>query len=258
MQQQLFKIASALVLSLTLASCGEEKQSLPPRGSTLKVLTAADYPPFERYNKIKNKTPEMIGYDIDLVKRIGQYLSYEVEFIDYDFADVIPTLTQHKAHLAIAAINVTPGRQKQITFSKPYYNARNILLLPLGSPLIRDDDFTNLHIAVKRGSTQEQFAKVWKQKHKGIKLVSFQQDHDVVQAVISKGVDAAIVEETPGRAYIQTNVEALTYRLLEDDNTKFAIAFPKGSPLVSEFNKALEHLESIGEIDKLKQKWFVG
>ena len=244
-----------MVLSLALMSCGEEKQSLPKRGSTLTVITAADYPPFEFY-KARTKTPEMIGFDIDLIKRIGQYLSYEVEFVDYDFADVLSVLSERKGHLAIAAVNPTPARQKLVVFSKPYYHSRNILLLPIGSPLIQDDDYTRTRIAVKRGSTQEQFAKIWKQKHNGVSLISFQRESDIVQAVRSGTVDAAIVEKTPGAAYVQNHPEALTYRKLEDDNSVFAIAFPKGSPLVREFNSALEHLESIGELDKLKQKWF--
>lgn len=72
-------------------------------------------------------------------------------------------------------------------------------------------------------------------------------------ATMSRKIDAAIVEETPAQAYIQAHEESLTYRLLEDDQAVFAIAFPKDSPLVEEFNKALEHLESIGELDELKQ-----
>lgn len=251
--------AITLALSLLLTACGEEPQQqlpAPQKGSTLTVLTAADYPPFALY-KTKAKARVMTGFDVELIKRIGQYLSYEIELIDYDFDDIIPALSQHKAHLAIAAISVNPKREKQIAFSNPYYSARNVLLLPTGSPLIQDDDFTGIRLGVRFGSTQEPFAKIWQQKHKDIKLVTFQRDKEVMTATISRKVDAAIVEETPAQAYIQVHEESLTYRLLEDDKAVFAIAFPKDSPLVEEFNKALDHLESIGELDELKQKWFV-
>ena len=49
----------------------------------------------------------------------------------------------------------------------------------------------------------------------------------------------------------------LKYSAIEGvENQKKAAAFPKGSKLVTEFNKAVKELDDAGEIDKMRAKWF--
>lgn len=69
-------------------------------------------------------------------------------------------------------------------------------------------------------------------------------------------VDAAILEDTVAKGYVEANPELQFTTIQSDEVNGSAIAFPKGSPHVEEFNKVIKTMQENGEMDKLINKWF--
>ena len=84
----------------------------------LTVGTNAEFPPFEYVDD--NGEPD--GFDIALIKAIGEKLGVTVEVENMEFEALVSAIGS-KIDLAIAGMTVTDERQASVDFSNPYYDA---------------------------------------------------------------------------------------------------------------------------------------
>ncbi|MEN6327319.1 MAG: ABC transporter substrate-binding protein/permease [Syntrophomonas sp.] len=93
------------------------KLDAPESEETLRIGTEALMPPFE----FVDSNHECSGFDMELVRRIGQQLGKKVVITNMNFSSLIPALQSGKIDLAISCFNVTEERQQKVDFSKPYH-----------------------------------------------------------------------------------------------------------------------------------------
>lgn len=248
-------IGIMLCLPLLLAGCGDDdkKTTATPK---LVLVTSADYPPFEFFST-GSGSPKIVGFDIDIAKRIGEYLGYEIEVRDMDFSSIIPAIQSGRADFAMASITPSDERAKAVDFSQPYYFMNNVMIHRIDNDFMGRHDFEGTKIIVQLGSTQEQFAKTWASQHPGVTIVALNRVGDAIQEVLAGRADGVILDETPANAYVEKNKQNITMQNLEGNSFGASIAFPKNSKLVSDFNRALTHLNEIGELDEIINKWLV-
>ena len=91
----------------------------------LTVGTNAEFPPFEYVDD--NGEPD--GFDIALIKAIGEKLGVEVEVENMEFASLVSSIGS-KIDVAIAGMTVTEERQQSVDFSDAYYEAVQYVILP--------------------------------------------------------------------------------------------------------------------------------
>ncbi len=94
-----------------------------PRGQTSGVIVAGVSTGGAPFTFVQNN--EMLGFDIELLKRFGASIGKEVKFSDMDFGALIAAVAVNKVDLIAASIYITEERQKQINFSDPYYEMGN-------------------------------------------------------------------------------------------------------------------------------------
>ncbi len=90
-----------------------------------KIIVGSDtaYPPFEFV-----EGGETVGFDVDLVKEIGDRLGYEVEFLTYKFDALITDAQAGSSFDMIAsAMTITEDRAESVDFSDPYINSNQSL-----------------------------------------------------------------------------------------------------------------------------------
>ncbi len=92
---------------------------LPLSGAngTLRFGTSSLTEPFA-YLNIQN---QIIGFDVELARRIASELGMNLEIVDMDFAALIPALQSGKADMIGSCITVTPERSKMVHFTPSYY-----------------------------------------------------------------------------------------------------------------------------------------
>ncbi len=128
--KKFWKILVASVLSFTmlfgLTACGG--------GDDIIVQTNAYFAPFEYY-----QGDEIVGVDVDIMKKVGEKAGKNVKFVDGDFALVIPTVSEGKlADVGAAGLTITEKRQEKVDFSIPYYTSVQYVIYKTG-----DNDFTS-------------------------------------------------------------------------------------------------------------------
>jgi len=220
-------------------------------GKKLVMVTSADYPPYEFRDTATGKD-EIIGFDIDIANYIAKELGFELDVRDTDFSGIIPALQSRRADFAMAGMTPTPERKKNVDFSAIYYEAKNTIVAQKGSNLTKTADLASKKVGVQLGSLQEKEAK----KFKGANLVPLNRIAEIIQEVKSGRIQAAIIEDTIAKGFIANNPDLEFNTIPNTEAAGSAIAFPKGSDLVGDFNRVLKQLQDSGELKKLINKWF--
>lgn len=237
------------------SSGGSGEETANANGEKVLVMgTSADYPPYEFYETAKGEG-KPVGFDIDIAKALTEKLGYTLKVEDMEFNGIIPALQSKRIDFAMSGMTPTEERKQSVDFSQIYYDAKNTIISKRSSGLASYEDLKGKKIGVQLGSIQEKEAK---EQAKTIDMTIEPRNKvsELVQEVKAGRLDAAIVEDAVAKGYVQNN-EDLEFSTVEiEGDSGSAIAFPKGSPLVSKFDQALTELKDSGELDGMITTWF--
>lgn len=273
-KRSIFSLAvSSLLAAVVIAGCGTAgnpsgtgqpaeqpqagQESTQPSGEkkTLIMATSADYQPYE-YHDLSSGKDEIVGFDIDIARYIGQELGYEIQVNDMNFDGLVPALQSERADFVMAGMTPNPDRLKNADFSEIYHEAKNTIVSKKDSNITKPEQLAGKKVAVQLGSIQETAAKDLVATVEGLQITSLNRIGEIVEEVKTGRVDAAIIEDHVAKGFVANN-EVLQFTTIETgESNGTAIAFPKGSPLVDEFNQVLKKMKENGEMDKLINKWF--
>ncbi|MCQ9355801.1 transporter substrate-binding domain-containing protein, partial [Corynebacterium sp. 1222RC1] len=122
---------------------------------TLVVATSPDYAPFEFQALVDGKN-EVVGADIMLAQKIADELGVKLEVSAMSFDNVLSSVQNGKADIAIAGLSYSEERAKVFDFSESYYQISDVLLIKKDSAnsLTSIDAMSGKTLAVQKGSTQ--------------------------------------------------------------------------------------------------------
>lgn len=232
-----------------LLSCGE-KQENNGQGPIV-VITSPDSPPFE-FKDTATGGDQVIGFDIDVAKKLGEHLGREVKIVEAEFSSLIPALQSGRADMAMAYISPSEERKKSVDFSDPYYFSKISLLVKKDSDIGSEKDLKGKKLGVQLGSANEMIAQKWEKQDSEIHLASLNKIGDLVQELKNGRIQAILLEDIVGRKIANAN-PGLKVVVLETLGTPIAIAFPKGSALLQPTNEALKAMKE--DIPKIEEKW---
>lgn len=235
---------------ISLVACGEKTNQEAQK--PLVVITSPDSPPFE-FKDTAQGGDQIIGFDMDVVHKLGEYLGRPIKIVEADFSSLIPSLQSGRADMAIAYISATDERRKSVDFSDPYYMCKLALLVPETSQITSEKDLGDKKIGVQLGSANESIARKWAEDLPGLSVISLNKIGELVQELKNGRLQAVLAEDTVARK-IAASVPGIKIVALNVSGEPLAIAFPKGSPFVGPTNEALKKMK--GDIQQLESKWF--
>ena len=236
-------LALVLVLCLSLAACGAKGATLADvkKAGKMTVATSPDFPPFE---SLENN--EVVGIEVEIMKLIAKDLGVEIEFTQMDFDSVLVGIEAAKFDCAMSGITVTPDREKNMLFTKPYYNAAQVIVVKADSAIKGKADLAGKTVSVQTGTTAEAGCQDEK-----IATQGYTANADAKAALTTGKVDAWVVDNLTALQMVE---EGDGLKVLEEKMTEepYAFAFAKGSEdLVAEINKSLEKLINDGTVEKI-------
>ena len=240
-------VMAAVLCMATLTACGGQSATIEE--NTLIVGTNAEFPPFEYIGD--NGEPD--GFDIALIKAIGQKLGMEVRIENMEFASLVAAIG-NKIDASIAGMTVTDERKEVVDFSDTYYEAVQSVIVPAGSDIATAADLENKTIGVQMGTTGFFIA----EEIPGATVSAYNKGVDAVNDLLNGRVDLVIIDTNPAEVFAskyEGQVEALDGSAFEFEPEYYAIALPKGSVLVEKVNKALAELKEDGTFDALVAKY---
>lgn len=212
----------------------------------LTVGTNAEFPPFEYVND--NGEPD--GFDMALVKAIGEKLGVEVEIENMEFASLVTSIGT-KIDIAAAGMTVTEERKQTVDFTNPYYEAVQYVILPVDSEIAAAADLEGKTIGVQLGTTGDFIAT----DIAGTTVSSYNKAVDAVNDLINGKVDCVIIDKNPALVFeskFEGQVVAVDGAQFDFEVENYAIALPKGDTvLADQINAAIEELKADGTFDEL-------
>ena len=112
---------------------------------------------------MKNKKGELIGFEIDIAKRLATDMGVKVKFKQYQWSKMIPALKKGEIDIIASGLSITPKRALEINYSDPYSSSGYSLV----SNLSLTKDFTSIkslndekvYITAVKGSVSADLAK---------------------------------------------------------------------------------------------------
>ena len=263
MKRRNFLVTASLSAALTLGfatacTSPDATTSADTADAEVKVLvlgTSADYPPYEFYDTASGGE-EAIGFDIDIAKALTAKLGYTLEIEDMDFNGLIPALQAERVDFVMAGMTPTDERKQSVDFTQTYYDAQNTIVSNAGAGFATYEDLAGKTVGVQLGSIQEGEAQEKAETVAGMVIEPRNKISELIQEIKAGRLDAAIVEDTVAKGYIQNNPDLEFTTVPGEGDSGSAIAFPKGSPLTAEFDQALTELKESGELDGMITIWF--
>lgn len=253
MKQNLIKkiaLLSLVCFTILLTGCGKTSLKTIKQKGTIVLGTCADYPPYEFHKKIDGKDT-IVGFDIEISKKIAEKIGVNLEIKDMDFNGLLSALNSGKVDFVLAGMNPTPKRAKSVDFSKIYYTSHQSIVVKKGT---KDkykslDDFSGMTIGAQKGTIQQDIAESIPDAQ--VKLLS--KVTDLVLALNADKVDAIIVEKPVAKSYVKTNenIEICDIDITPEDAQGTAVAVKKGSKeLVDLINEVIDELNNEGKINE--------
>jgi polar amino acid transport system substrate-binding protein len=141
---------------------------------------------------MKDKKGELVGFEIDVARRLAEDMGVRIEFVPTRWSGIIPALIAGKFDLIIGGMSVTPKRNLKINFTRPYYfTSQGMLVNKKKTQGFGEADYnsTKVAIAARLGSTA---ALVAKKNFPRARLRLFDDEPSAVQEVRNGRVHAMI------------------------------------------------------------------
>lgn len=249
------RILGLAALGVISSGCLDQKKEADSKGEKLVLATSADQAPFEFHLTAQGKD-QIVGFDIDVAQALAKRLKRDLEVKDMDFNGIVSALVSKRADMAMASLNVTPEREKNVDFSIPYLSINYAVISKKEAPLKSVSDFKGKKIGAQLGSTTEQYGKTLVKQDPTINLASRNKLGDLIQEIKAGRLAGGLMDETAALEFAKKNQDLSVSVLPADANNSIAIAFPKGSPLVAPVNDHLKEMAKNGELEALRKKWF--
>jgi arginine/lysine/histidine/glutamine transport system substrate-binding/permease protein len=236
-------LAAFLMAFLVMPSVAVAHQS-----KTLLFATDPTFPPFEF-----SQDGELVGFDVDLIKAIGDAAGFSVKLESVPFDGIIPALKANTYDGAMAAISATDERRKSIEFSKPYFKNGIVIVVPENSALIRSEaDLHGKTIAVEIGSVGATKAATIKDAQ----IRTYNTPNSLLE-LANGNADAALGDESQVKYAIATGQVRGLKVLPELLSTDFyVVGMPLNSPHTQLINEGLSKVVKSGQYARIYKKWF--
>lgn len=252
--------ASASAAATSAADIAQQVLGAAPTGvaqqivdsSTVIVANDANYAP---QSSVDQATGELVGFDVDAAKRMGEILGLTVEFKNPAWETIPSGLNQGKYDVSIGSMTITPERQKALDFTDPYYfTSGQVFVKEGGTQITGVGDLAGKTVGVGAATTYYDFLK----KDGGASVKTYTTDADTFPDLRNGNLDFVMTAGPTGQQAISQGqpFEFSGAPLYYED---LAFAIKKGeTDWLALLNYAVQTMHEDGSLTAMSEKWYSG
>jgi len=256
-------ICACIFIILTASGCGQEqRQDIVAESTMEQVLKRgvlrvgmSTFVPWA----MKDKQGNLIGFEIDVAKRLASDMGVKVEFIPTKWSGIIPALLTGRFDVIIGGMGIRPERNIKVNFSNPYdYTGMSIVAnSKLAHGLNSMDAFNkpSVKISARIGTTAASAAKKYCPK---AQLKLFDDESQAVQELLNARVHA-LIASAPLPAFQALEYPKRLFLPLKGNFTREPIGFAvkKGDiDTLNYLNSWITVVNAEGWLSGRKHYWF--
>lgn len=223
-----------------------------------RVAMDPSFPPFEQLDH--NGQPE--GFDVDLARAIAERWGVRLQIESMGFDGLIDAVWASKVDSVISALPLQPQFGEDVRFSRPYFEAGLVVVVPRAEPGVRSlADLAGRRVAVEWGSEGDVQARTLRREMPDLKILALETAEATLQAVAAGEASAALVDRVTALAGLGQDGQLTILRQDEAPlvlvSEPYVIVMPRKAPILHEqVDAALQALQADGTLDALAEKWF--
>jgi len=208
---------------------------------------------------MKDKTGKLIGFEIDVARRLAEDVGVDIQFVPTKWSGIIPALITGKFDVIIGGMGIVPKRNLKVNFSIPYdYTGMSMVAHLQKAPgfnKVEDFNKPGIVIAARLGSTAVTATRKYIPK---AELRLFDDESQAYQELVNGRVHA-VVGSAPTPAFQALKYPDRLYLPLKAPFTREPIGFAvnKGDPdTLNFFNNWIRVVTAEGWLKERKHYWF--
>lgn len=256
-QQAAEQPASSTSTSKTL-DAGLYVSPLPDDAPEFKVTTEANYPPYE----FKNETGKVVGFDIDLIRAIGEKQGFKVNVINDPWQELFTNLEQKKRDIVVAGLGYNEERARKYAVSNPYaYSSTTIAYVSDEFSINSLDDLEGKKVGVLADSTISEFFS--QPKFKIAEMKEYNTLFLAIRAMLRNEIDA-VINDSAVMSYTLKQLQEnnnFTSKFFEydegfsQDATVIYVVRKEDTELLEKINQGIDAVVADGTYAKIAEKW---
>lgn len=253
MKKAIILVVMLMLAGMMLAGCGSTETKAPAK----KIVIGLDdsFPPMG-FRDDKNN---IVGFDIDMAKEVAKRLKMDVEFKAIDWSTKESELNGKRIDALWNGMNITEERKKNVLFSDPYMESKQLIFVLVGSPIKSAADLAGKVVGVQQSSIGDEV--VTKDEQLKASLKDFKKYPDCISAFMdlkSGRLDAVVTDEILGRYYMSK--EMGQYVVIEKplgEVGNYGVGFRKeDKELRDKVQTVFNEMKKDGTSTQISQKWF--
>jgi polar amino acid transport system substrate-binding protein len=271
-------VAMAAVFMLVAAGCSKKADTTAsPTGSTpsgtatsasppaaaldtvkpgvLTVGSCLDYKPFEY-----TENGVLKGFDVEIMQAIADNLGLQLEWTKHDFDTIFTAVQANQFDAVAAASTITDERLQQVSFSDPYYAARQSLTVNITkTPSIAttDDLKAGDIIGAQKGTTGLKWAKD-NLASKGIVINTYTEAPDAFTDLEAGQITGVINDEPSSESEVENRPDLKVIQPI-DTGENYGIAVAQNRPdILAAINAGLAAIIADGTYKTIFETYFPG
>lgn len=257
MKRWVLVIASAFLGMMLIAGCGGDAKKDATPAAKKKIVVGLDdqFPPMG----FRNEKNEIVGFDIDMAKEAAKRMGVEMEFKAIDWGSKEAELKSGRVDMLWNGLTMLEERKKNILFSKPYMQNKQIVIVKKGTVVGTKADLAGKIVAVQDDSSG--MNSVLKDKKTLDTFKELKKYPDFLSAFIdleNGRIDVLVGDAVLTRYYMAKNPDKFEAVSGFDFGTEvFGVGMRLDDKATQEkLDKALDEMKKDGTAAKISQQWF--
>ncbi|MBP2200478.1 ABC transporter substrate-binding protein [Pantoea cypripedii] len=218
----------------------------------LRVASVGDSKPYT----FTDASGQFTGFDVEFFKNVAHRMGIDkVDFVGQDFSAILPAVANGQFDAGVAAIGITPARQKTVDFSTGYLAGYLTVLTRSDSGVTNVATLAKHRLGVIQGTLQENYAV---EHFTQTDIVRFPDNNTAVSAMNNGTLDAVFLDYEAAKSYAE-RFKLVSAADIPSFNAPAGVAIAKDKPAFkAALDKAIKAAMQDGTWKQLYQKWFPG
>ena len=242
-------VALAMVFATACGSSGSGAQDPIKSAGVLRVGTEGVYSPFSYHDPA---TGELVGYDVDVARAVGEKLGVPVEFVETPWDSMFAALEANRFDVVANQVTINPERQGKYDLSQPYTVGEGVIVT-------RADDNSISSLADIKGKTAaENATSNWSEvaRKAGANVESVEGFTQAITLLNQGRVDVVINDSIAVYAYLaETGDKSVKIAGTVGEKSEQGFAARKNSGYLPELDHALSELRADGTLSEISQRY---
>lgn len=208
----------------------------------------------------KDESGKHVGFDLDLAAEVASRLGLELKLQPVDWDSKELELKNGNIDLIWNGLSITDARKKEMLFSDPYMNNRQIVVVAAGSGIASIADLAGKVVAAQTESSAMEAIEAQPDVMDSFsRLIESPEYVEAFMELKQGSVDAVVIDETMGHYCIAHDTDPDFFAVLEDNfgEEQYGIAFRlEDKAFRDKIQETLNAIIADGKGEEISNKWF--